>query len=288
MKNEVQAPEDSHATEAGDGHGEIVHHHTLFAEPIYRFEHFTITNSLLNSWLVVLIVILISVAVRRRLSEVPKGIQNFMEWVIEAFLGIFDSVTGSRTKSFKFFPLVFSFFLMILISNWMGLMPGVGSVGQVVADHGEKVFVPYFRGGTADLNTTLALAIIGVVVSHIFGVAALGAWKYFNKFINIKAFLEIPKKIVKDPTIIIVNPIKAFVGLIEIVGEAAKVASLSFRLFGNIFAGEVLLASMSAILAFGLPIPFMFLEVIVGLIQALIFSMLILAYLTMNTSEEEH
>ncbi|MCG2698132.1 F0F1 ATP synthase subunit A, partial [Candidatus Parcubacteria bacterium] len=105
---------------------------------------------------------------------------------------------------------------------------------------------------------------------------------------NIKAFLEIPKKIRKDPSVLIVNPIKAFVGLIEIIGEAAKVASLSFRLFGNIFAGEVLLASMSAILAFGLPIPFMFLEIIVGLIQALIFAMLILAYLTMNTSAEEH
>ena len=170
----------------------------------------------------------------------------------------------------------------------MGLLPGVGSVGQVVQEGAHKVFIPYFRGGTADLNTTLALAAIGVVMSHILGVAAVGAWHYFNKFINIKAFLEIPKKIRRDPTVLIVNPIKAFVGIIEIIGELAKIASLSFRLFGNIFAGEVLLASMSALLAWGLPIPFMFLEVIVGLIQALIFSILILAYLTMNTSVEEH
>ncbi|MFA5894141.1 MAG: FoF1 ATP synthase subunit a, partial [Candidatus Margulisiibacteriota bacterium] len=196
--------------------------------------------------------------------------------------------TGSRARSVKFFPLVFSFFIFILLSNWMGLLPGVGSIGQVVTEGHEKIFVPFLRGGTADLNTTLALAIIGVVASHAFGVAALGAWNYLNKFINIKAFLEIPKKIRKDPAVLLVNPIKAFVGLIEIVGELAKVASLSFRLFGNIFAGEVLLASMSAILAFGLPIPFMFLEVIVGMIQALIFSMLILAYLTMSTSEEAH
>lgn len=90
-------------------------------------------------------------------------------------------------------------------------------------------------------------------------------------FINIKAFLEIPGKIRKDPMIILVNPIKAFVGLIEVVGELAKVASLSFRLFGNVFAGEVLLASMSAILAYGIPIPFLFLEVLVGLIQACLF-----------------
>jgi F-type H+-transporting ATPase subunit a len=134
----------------------------------------------------------------------------------------------------------------------------------------------------------LALAIFGVVASHIFGIMALGGWYYLNKFINLKALFEIPKKFLKDPTIIIVNPIKVFVGVIEIVGEAAKVASLSLRLFGNIFAGEVLLASMSAILAFGIPIPFIFLEIIIGLVQALIFSILILAYLTMNTNAEEH
>ncbi|MBA3047532.1 F0F1 ATP synthase subunit A [Patescibacteria group bacterium] len=267
---------------------EIVHEHTLFAEPIFGIGNFQITNSLLNSWLVVLIVLIISLSLKSRIKAIPRGIQNVFEMIVEKFLEIFDSITGARQKSLKFFPLVFSFFIFILLSNWMGLLPGVGSVGQVISEHGNKVFVPYFRGGTADLNTTLALAIIGVVASHIFGVVAIGLWNYFNKFINIKAFLEIPKKIRKDPSVLIVNPIKAFVGLIEIIGEAAKVASLSFRLFGNIFAGEVLLASMSAILAFGLPIPFMFLEIIVGLIQALIFAMLILAYLTMNTSAEEH
>jgi F-type H+-transporting ATPase subunit a len=269
-------------------HTEIVHEHTLFAEQIFHVGDFPITNSLFNSWLVVLIVLAVSLFLKSKISAIPKGFQNAMEMIIEWFLGVFDSVTGSREKSLKFFPLVFSFFIIILLSNWMGLLPGVGSVGQVISEHGEKIFIPYFRGGTADLNTTLALAIIGVVASHIFGIAAVGIWNYFNKFINIKAFLEIPKKVIKDPAVLIVNPIKAFVGLVEIVGEIAKVASLSFRLFGNIFAGEVLLASMAAILAFGLPIPFMFLEIVVGLIQALIFAMLILAYLTMSTSAEEH
>jgi F-type H+-transporting ATPase subunit a len=132
------------------------------------------------------------------------------------------------------------------------------------------------------------LATIGVVVSHIVGIIAVGGWHYLNKFINLKALIEIPKKVLKDPTVLIVNPIKVFVGLIEIISELAKVASLSFRLFGNVFAGEVLLASMSAILAFGLPLPFIFLEVLVGLIQALIFAMLILTYLTINTTKEEH
>jgi F-type H+-transporting ATPase subunit a len=267
---------------------EIVHENTLFAEPIFHIGSFPVTNSLINSWVVVLIVLILSLTIKSKVSQVPKGIQNVFESIIEMFLGIFDSITGSRERSLKFFPFVFCFFIFILISNWMGLLPGIGSIGQVVSEHGEKIFIPYLRGGTADLNTTLSLAIIGVVASHIFGIIAIGGWNYLNKFINIKAFLEIPKKVMKDPTILIVNPIKAFVGLIEIIGEVAKVASLSFRLFGNVFAGEVLLASMSALLAFGLPIPFMFLEVIVGLIQALIFSMLILAYLTMNTTAEEH
>ncbi len=267
---------------------EIVTEHTLFAEPIGHWGNFTITNSLLNSWLVVLVVVVFGLALRKKIKLVPRGLQNGLEMIIEGFLNIFDGVTNSRAKSLKFTPLVLSFFFFVLLNNWLGTFPGVGSVGQI-AQHGqEKVFVPYFRGGTADLNTTLALAIIGVVASHIFGVMALGLWRHFNKFINLKAFLEIPKKIRKDPTIIFVNPIKAFVGIIEIIGEVAKVASLSFRLFGNIFAGEVLLASMSAIMAWGMPIPFMFLEIIVGLIQALIFAILILIYLTINTTADEH
>lgn len=269
-------------------HTEIIHETTIFAEPIFNIGSFHVTNSLLNSWLVVFIVVIISLIVRSKVSAVPQKLQNVFEMVIEMFLGVFDSVTGSREKSLKFFPLVFSFFIFILLNNWLGLLPGIGSIGNVIVEHGEKIFVPYFRGGTADLNTTLALAIIGVVASHIIGVTAVGAWHYLNKFINIKALLEIPKKVLKEPTILIINPIKIFVGLIELTGEVAKVASLSFRLFGNIFAGEVLLASMSAILAFVLPIPFMFLEIIVGLIQALIFAMLILVYLSINTSHEEH
>ena len=271
-----------------DHHVEVHHEHTLFAEPIFDVGGFAVTNSLLNSWVVVTIVVIIGLALKDKVKEVPGKFQNMMEMIVDGLLGIFDGVTNDRKKSLKFFPLAFSFFLFILINNWLGLLPGIGSIGGYGIVDGHKAFIPLFRGGTADLNTTLALAIIGVVASHIFGVMAIGVWNYLNKFINIKAFLEIPKKIMKDPTIIIVNPIKAFVGLIEIIGEIAKVASLSFRLFGNIFAGEVLLASMAAILAFGLPIPFMFLEVIVGLIQALIFMMLILAYLTMSTSEEEH
>jgi F-type H+-transporting ATPase subunit a len=267
---------------------ELIKENTLFAEPLFHVGSFPITNSLLTSWAAVLIVVVLALSLKGKVKRVPSGLQNALEAMIEAFLGLFDMVTSSRKKSLQFMPFVLSFFFLILINNWLGLIPGIGSVGQIVASHGEYLFIPYLRGGTADLNTTLALATIAVVASHIFGVIAVGAWNYLNKFINIKAFLEIPKKVLKDPSVLLVNPIKAFVGLIEVIGELAKVASLSFRLFGNIFAGEVLLASMSAILAFGLPLPFMFLEVVVGLIQALIFSILVLIYLSISTTAEEH
>lgn len=270
------------------GTEEIIHENTLYAEPIAHIGNFPITNALATSTVALVIIVILGLTISRNIKKVPTGLQNAMEMIIEGFLGIFDGVTGSRKKSLQFAPVVLAFFFFILINNWMGLLPGVGSIGQIAAIDGEKVFIPYLRGATADLNTTLALATLGVVLSHIMGVLAVGWWKYLNKFINIKAFLEIPKKIKKDPMVLLVNPIKAFVGIIEIVGEMAKVASLSFRLFGNVFAGEVLLASMSAILAYGVPIPFMFLEVLVGLIQALIFAMLILTYLTINTTEEEH
>ena len=299
-QDQIEAKEvlvEEHATE-GDVHAretssheateELHHENSLAAEPIFHIGNFTVTNSLLNTWLVVFIVIILAFALKRKARQVPRGLQNIFEMIIEAFFGIFDSVTGSRKKTLIFFPFVFAFFIIILLNNWLGIIPGVGSIGKIVSEEGHSVFVPFFRSGMADLNSTLALALIGVIASHIFGATAVGSWNYINKFINFKALAEIPKKIIKEPTVLIVNPIKVFVGIIEIIGEFAKVASLSFRLFGNIFAGEVLLASMAAILAIGLPLPFMALEILVGLIQALIFAMLILAYLTINTSSEEH
>lgn len=268
------------------GTQEIHHEQTLFAEPLFEVGGLTVTNSLLVSWIVVLIIVLISLALHLGLKKVPGKIQGIFEMIFEWFLETFDSITGDRKKSLKFFPLVFAFFIFILLNNWFGLLPGVGTVGQVVVEHGEQVLVPYLRGGTADLNTTLALAIIAVIASHLFGIFTVGGWTHFNKFINIKAFLEIPVKMFKDPAVIFINPIKAFVGVVEIIGEFAKIASLSFRLFGNIFAGEVLLMSMALLVAWLVPIPFIFLEIIVGIVQALIFAMLTLAFLTINTSVE--
>lgn len=278
----------SHDEESHEEAGHVAHEISLAPEPVFALGNFKITNSLINSWFVVILLIIFAVVLSKKISQIPRGIQNFFELIVEGALGIMDSVTGSREKSMKFFPLVFTFFIFILINNWLGIFPGIGSIGYTAMHNGHETFIPYFRGATADVNTTLALALLAVIGSNILGFVVVGFWRYLNKFVKVEDIIDIPKKIIKDPTIIVVNPIKFFVGLIEIVSEIAKVASLSFRLFGNVFAGEVLLMSIAAIFAFVLPIPFMFLEILVGVIQALIFSMLTLVYLSVATTAEEH
>lgn len=267
---------------------EVSHEVTLFSEPIFQIGKFPITNSLINSWVVVFILVIFSLVLTKKIKKVPKGIQNFFEMIVEGALNLADSVTGDRKKTLRIFPVVFTVFLFILLNNWLGLLPGIGSIGFLEKTAGETVFVPFFRGGTADLNTTLAIALFSVIGANIFGMFMVGVWRHINKFVGINSLIEIPKKMFKEASIIFVNPIKFFVGLIEIVGEFAKVASLSFRLFGNIFAGEVLLSSLAVIFAFILPVPFIFLEIIVGIVQAMIFSMLTLVYFTIASTVEEH
>lgn len=265
----------------------LSHEITLYAEPITHVGSFDITNALLSSWAVVIIIIFMSIVIRKSLREVPGKIQNIFELVIEGALNLCDQVTNNRKISIKIFPIAISVFFFILLNNWFGLLP-IGGFGIVhKGDHG-LAFIPFLRGGTADINTTIALAVMAVIGANIFGVFSVGIWKTFNKYVNIKALGGIFTKIRKDPTVIIVAPITFFVGLIEIVGEFAKVASLSFRLFGNVFAGEVLLASMAALVAYAIPIPFLFLEILVGVIQALIFSMLLVVYFTIGATDHDH
>ncbi len=288
--------DDSHEEVVGDiheegteeGHGEVAHEVTLFAEPVFDIGGFKVTNALINSWMAVFIIVILAVVIGRSIKKIPRGIQNAFEIIVEGALDMADSVTGDRKKTMKIFPFVFAIFIYILVNNWLGLIPGIGSIGFIEENHGVAVFIPFFRGGTADLNATLALALFAVIGSNVFGIFMVGAWKHLNKFLNFKVLGQIPKKIMKEPTIVLINPIKFFVGIIEIIGEIAKIASLSFRLFGNVFAGEVLLSSMAVIFAYVLPIPFMFLEVIVGIIQALIFAMLMLVYFTIASTAEEH
>ncbi|KKQ21188.1 MAG: ATP synthase subunit a [Candidatus Nomurabacteria bacterium GW2011_GWA1_37_20] len=262
-----------------------IHETTIYAEPVFHIGNFQITNSLLNSWLAVLVIIILCVALRLKLKQIPGKIQHIFEILLEGALSLCDQVTNDRRITLKIFPLVTSLFIFILVNNWLGLLPIVGSIGFVE----NSIFIPIFRAGTADINTTLALSIATVIGSNIFGIVAMGAWKIFNKYVNIKALGGIITKFRRDKNVIIVAPITFFVGILELIGEMAKVASLSFRLFGNVFAGEVLLASMGAIFLYILPTPFLFLEVFIGLIQALIFSLLATVYFTIASQDhEEH
>jgi len=264
----------------------IAHEITLFAEPLFQWGSLTVTNALLTSWVVVGIIVIISVILRSKMQEVPGKFQNIFELLVDSALDLCDQVTGNRALSIKIFPIAISVFFFVLLNNWLGILP-LGGFGILERGQEGLAFVPYLRGGTADINTTLALAVMAVVGSNLFGIFSIGIWKTFNKYVNLKVLGTIFTKIRHDGTVIIVAPITFFVGIIEIIGEFAKIASLSFRLFGNVFAGEVLLASMAALVAYVVPIPFLFLEILVGVIQALIFSILLVVYFTISASDHE-
>lgn len=268
---------------------EVSHEATLYAEPIAHIGNFTITNALFTSWIVVVIIFIIALAVRLSIKKIPKGIQNLFELVIDGALSLCDQVTQSRVITNKAFPIVFSVFFVVLLNNWLGILP-LGGFGLIeMTDHG-KAFIPLIRSGTADVNGTLPLAVLSVLGANLFGVFTIGLWKTLNKYVNLKAIGGIFTKIRKDPMVIMTAPIMVFVSALELIGEFAKIASLSFRLFGNVFAGEVLLASMAALMAYILPTPFLILEVFVGVIQAFIFAILTLVYYTIASQDhdEEH
>mgnify|MGYP002070787323 CR=1 FL=1 len=155
--------------------GEIKHETTLFAEPIFHVGKFTVTNSLLSSWVTVCILVVVFILIGKKIKKIPRGMQNIFEFIVEGALHLADSITGNRQRSEKFLPLSLALFLFVLVNNWLGLLPGVGTIGFVEGAVGHQVFIPLFRGGTADLNTTLALALFAVIASHVLGALTIGA-----------------------------------------------------------------------------------------------------------------
>jgi F-type H+-transporting ATPase subunit a len=244
-------------------------HISLAAEPLFYLWQFPIANSLVVTWIVMAILIILAINVGGKVRIVPRGQQNFFESIIEIFLDLCQSVAGERGR--VFFPLVFSFFIFIILSNWFGLLPLIGSLGFYRVHAGEKVFIPFFRAATSDLNTTLALALISVGAVQYFGFKMLKVG-YLKRFFDFS------------------SPIKFFVGILELVSDFAKIISFSFRLFGNIFAGEVLLMVMAFLIPLFGSLPFFGLELFVGFIQALVFAMLTLVFLNVSTLPhgEEH
>jgi len=265
----------------------------LAAEPITHIGSFPVTNAYINTVLTVIgfviFAYIINQAVKKyyHADKAPQGVLNFFESLLETLFGYFDQVTGSRQKTIRFLPIVGSLFFFILVSNWIGLLPGIGSIGVYQLHHGEVELIPIFRGANADLNMTLAMAVLAVVASHILGVITIGFFKYANKFIKLGDLWHAVKS--GKPINVLIAIVEFFVGLIEVFSEVAKMVSLSLRLFGNVFAGEVLLTVMASLVAFIVPLPFIALELLVGLIQATVFSMLTLVYLSIATTEiQEH
>lgn len=302
---------------------------SLSAEELFKIGKFSITNSLLTCWLIIIFLTILSILGTRKIRQIPHGFQNFLEIVCESLFNLFDSVTQDRKLTKKFFPLVATIFIFVIMANWSEILPGVGSIGLKHEEENKEIsqdanydmvcklkqsnflfskiipnfyikranaqdeeteilhennkvseenkgeqkkhaITPFFRSPSADLNFTLALAIISVLSVQIVGITMTGFFKYLKKFINFS------------------GPIKFFVGLLELISEIAKLISFSLRLFGNIFAGEVLLLVIAFLVPLIAPIPFYLLEIFVGFVQALIFSMLTLVFLTMAAKMEEH
>ena len=242
---------------------------SLAAEPLFYLGSFPITNTLMMAWLIIIFLALLAGVVSFKLKAIPRRLQSIVEMLFEAVLGLIESVTEDKKQARKFFPIVATIFIFVLLSNWLEVVPGLGTVGLWEVHQGETILVPFIRSASADLNFTLAIAIISVFTVQLFGIMALGAFKYAGKFINFK------------------NPVYFFVGILELFAELAKIVSFSFRLFGNIFAGEVLLMVMLFLVPYVVPLPFLFLEIFVGLVQALIFSMLTLVFLKMAVTHHD-
>lgn len=253
---------------------------SLAAEPIAHFGWLTITNSMINAWMVTIILLIFVWLATRKMRLIPRGAQNLFEMFLEGAFSLMDSVTRDRERSKKFLPIVATLFLFILLNNWLGQMPGTGTIGIWETVRGEQEFVPLFRPATSDLNMTVALGGFAILATHVFGVAGLGLFRHGGKFLQV---VNVVKSVRKGPIAIFTALIEFLVGIIEAAGEIAKTASLSLRLFGNIFAGEVLITVMLSLAAFVVPLPFQALELLVGVIQAAVFSILTLVFMTIAT-----
>lgn len=228
------------------------------AETIGHLGFFNITNSYLTSIVISLILVITAFIFSRNLKLIPGKFQNIIEYIIEFMFNTARETVGDEKRSIEFFPLVATFFLYILIANWFGLLPFVGNINI----HN----IPLFRPVNTDLNSTVSLAIISAIATQYFAIKHMGLKKHLLRYFSF-------------------NPINQFVGILEIVSEFTKIISLSFRLYGNIFAGDMVISTFTSFIGFLLPLPFIGLEVVVGFVQAAVFAMLTLAFTSILTQE---
>lgn len=236
-------------------------HISIKAEPVFTVQNFPVTNSLLLSFLALLF--FIGLVLKYNLDSHKKNKSTFFYFINFCLRGLYEFLESAmKEKTAKYFGLLGSFFFFILLQNWSGLLPGVGSV---LFHH-----VPLLRANTADLNTTLALGLISVSAIQVFGVKEVGLFNYLSKFFNFS------------------SPMSFFVGILEVVSEFSRILSFAFRLFGNIFAGEVLLSVVAFLVPVLVSFPFLLLETFVGIIQAVVFAMLSAVLINLATTKAHH
>jgi F-type H+-transporting ATPase subunit a len=244
---------------------------------------FPITNSMVVTWVVALGLIVFAQVATRKMSEVPGGAQNLLEWLVEGVYTLLESVIGPHlvARTFWFFGTVFIF---ILAANWISLLPGVGTIGWGHhTDHGFVVAEPLLRGANADLNLTLAMALIFFACWIVWALQEVGVRGMAKELFG-----------AKGETSGLMKPVMAVIflaaGLLEIISILFRPISLSFRLYGNVYAGENMLEAMSRLvpgLGWLLPIPFYFMELLVGLVQALVFMLLTAVFTLLICQHEE-
>jgi F-type H+-transporting ATPase subunit a len=236
---------------------------SIAPDVLFNVLGFPITNTVVTTLITDLVLILIVICIAKTISIKPGKIQNAVEMIIEYFYSMTQETAGKKVSFI--YPWVVTFFLFIVISNLTAQIPGFESIRFHTPSSGEEG-VPLFRAATSDFNTTFALAVISVIATNYLGIKHIGIKAYVSKFISFKMF-----------------GIFLFVGLLEFVNEFTKFISFSFRLLGNIFAGERVLATMYGLFPIGIPLPFIALELMVAVIQAIVFAMLTMAFMHIMT-----
>lgn len=256
-------------------------HVQLPAEGIFHIFGFTVTNTIITSWLSIIVIVGIAYAVTHRIKLIPSRLQSLLEFAIEWMLNFCADVAGEKNGR-RFFPIVTTIFLFVLFNAWLSLMPGFGSI-LVPGVEGEPV--PLLRGANTDINLPLALALISFIFVEYHGVRALGGLHYIKKFVNVGQFfrgvgLLVRGRLKAGFSGLFTGAIDIFVGILETLSELIRIVSFTFRLFGNMTGGEILILMMMFLVPWVLALPFYGLELLVGLVQAIVFAGLTLVFAT--------
>jgi F-type H+-transporting ATPase subunit a len=265
-------------------------HVELPSEGVFHIFSFTITNTLIASWLTIIVLVALFYAATRRMKLIPGGLQNFAEYIIEVMLNFVEGVAGEK-HSRTVFPIVATIFLYVLMNAYLALLPFFGTIGF---HETSGAFVPLFRAANTDLMLPASIALVSFVFVEFLGFRSLGGFRYLNSFFNVRQLRDGFKSLFKGkikPAIsgIMFGLVNLFIGVLEIISHIMRVVSFTFRLFGNMTAGEILLLLVTFLVPLVVSMGVYGLELLVGVLQALIFAglTLVFAVLAMSPHEEE-